>query len=78
MLGQATDKLLKGEKVEGDLCNEDKILQYIILLIKILGMLTEDDRHKAVITQRIKDIIKLISTPFPALESQIMDVIRAN
>ena len=51
----------------------------MILLIKILPLLVEDDRHKVVITQRIKDCLVLLKTASKNdVEAQTTEIIKAN
>ena len=51
----------------------------MILLIKILPLLVEDDKHKVVITQRIKDCLVLLKTASRNdVEAQTTEIIKAN
>ena len=72
LLGKETKAYIKDESATPEL-----IYKYIILLIKILPLLVEDDRHKVVITTRIKDCLVLLKTASKnEVEQQINEIIR--
>jgi hypothetical protein len=48
--------VLLSKKEDSDL-NGNRVIEVIIMLVKLLSLMTVDDRHRVVINQRFSDVI---------------------